>query len=75
MSIFFCKNGVWQIYDVCRYPNIYYRTKIKRCRIRCSAAFYARAISIEGNNVFRIFNCKLRVLRIAVVFKIQRIAV
>ena len=26
MSIFFCKNGVWQIYDVCRYPNIYYRT-------------------------------------------------
>ena len=29
MSIFFCKNGVWQIYDVCRYPNIYYRTKYK----------------------------------------------
>ena len=26
MSIF-CKMGQRQIYDVCRYPNIYYRTK------------------------------------------------
>ena len=45
MSIF-CKMGQRQIYDVCRYPNIYYRTK-KNSSCKLHELFYGDPVGIR----------------------------